>query len=88
MNHKRSQYQTPGHEPFWCDEWFDDDGCRHKDDGPAIMCKETEAWWIHGKLHREDGPAIVSGEYRAWWVNGVCKKIIFESGTIYEPSNT
>jgi len=41
--------------------WFDSDGRRHREDGPAIeFTNGAKYWLIHGKYHREDGPAYES----------------------------
>jgi len=52
-------------------EWYNDNGILHRDDGPAYIESDgTEQWWIHGHRHREDGPAVVwSNGTKEWWVN-------------------
>lgn len=47
----------------------------HRDDGPAVITKYSDEWWINGLLHRKDGPAIFINKpnyIRAeWWINGL-----------------
>jgi hypothetical protein len=53
--------------------WFNEDGLRHRLDGPAVECANGDKFWYqNGKYHRLDGPACVTscGYYKAWWVNG------------------
>lgn len=51
--------------------WFDEDELLHRDDGPALIDADHEAWYQRGNLHREDGPAIIWGHGRqAWYQNG------------------
>jgi hypothetical protein len=56
-------------------EYHNEQGKRHKEDGPAIEWNDGdfigEKWWyFNGKRHREDGPAI---EYpngnKEWFLN-------------------
>jgi hypothetical protein len=45
----------------------------HREEGPAIVGPEYEAYYKDGKLHREneyDGPALFDGLVEEWWVNG------------------
>ena len=45
-------------------QWFNLNGKRHREDGPAIeWANGDKSWWINGQRHREDGPAIE-------WANG------------------
>ena len=52
-------------------EYFDEYGRHHREDGPAIECKECKLWYLNGKLHRVDGPAIeyANGD-KSWYLNG------------------
>ena len=52
--------------------YFDGDGERHREDGPAIEWADgTRAWYRNGELHREDGPAIEWADgTRQWFLNG------------------
>lgn len=52
-------------------EWFDKDGCLHREDGPAVVwISGREEWIIHGERHRIDGPAIVFLDgTKEYWVN-------------------
>jgi len=51
--------------------WYDDQGQRHRDDGPAIMyASGTESWYRHGLMHREGGPASISKAYKCWYICG------------------
>ena len=45
---------------------------RHKEDGPAIICKNGSLFYfINNKFHREDGPACYYGKhYKEWWFKG------------------
>jgi hypothetical protein len=54
-------------------EYRNEQGQRHREDGPAIEWNDgSKYWFINGKYHREDGPAI---EYpngnKEWWINGL-----------------
>lgn len=51
--------------------WFDENGARHREDGPAVESYNGDKYWyIHGTLHREDGPAIEhSNGNKCWYFN-------------------
>ena len=43
----------------------------HRDNGPAIIYNQYQAWWQHGQLHRTDGPArILEDGTIEYWING------------------
>ncbi len=45
-------------------------GERHREDGPAVEFSGHFEWWINGKLHREDGPAIeFTNGIKIWYYN-------------------
>jgi hypothetical protein len=50
----------------------DEDGLRHRDNGPAKIYATGEVqWWSHGKMHRDDGPAkVYSDGSEEWWWQG------------------
>lgn len=51
--------------------YFDADGKKHHDDGPAEKKWSTSCWYQHGVLHNDDGPARVVEDFvYEWWVNG------------------
>jgi hypothetical protein len=51
--------------------WFNDNGLRHREDGPAVQYNSgTNFWYINGKLHRLDGPAVDDIHYMKWFING------------------
>lgn len=45
--------------------WYDEEGNRHREDGPAMILYTpegsliSEEFYVHGKAHREDGPAVI-----------------------------
>lgn len=43
--------------------WYEK-GRLHREDGPAIIFKDTEIWMRYGKFHRLDGPAVQVGHAR------------------------
>ena len=50
------------------ESWFDQDGKRHREDGPAIEWENGDKFWfLHGKRHREDGPAIEHATGAKYW---------------------
>ncbi len=53
-------------------EWFNKDGQRHREDGPAIeYANGYKAWWVNDKLHRIDGPAIEYADgSKEWYIKG------------------
>ena len=53
-------------------EWYNDQGQRHRLDGPAVeYLNGTKEWWLNGQLHREDGPAIEwANGTNEWWLHG------------------
>ena len=59
-----------------------EDGVLHREDGPALVWKGLQAWYLNGVLHREDGPAIMDPEngYYAWFNHGKKLKVNFGSG--------
>ena len=52
--------------------WFNQDGKRHREDGPAIeLANGSKLWYLNGKVHREDGPAVERTDgYKEWQLNG------------------
>ena len=41
--------------------WYNNQGQRHREDGPAWEdVNGDKAWFINDELHREDGPAVTS----------------------------
>ena len=53
-------------------EWFNLEGQRHRDDGPAIeWANGSKSWFLNDQLHREDGPAIeYANGSKYWYRNG------------------
>ena len=51
--------------------WKNEFGKYHREDGPAVECSGTRAWYKNGKYHREDGPAVIwaDGTY-SYYLNG------------------
>ena len=58
-------------------EYRNEDGKRHRTDGPAIICPDgSESWWVNGQLHRTDGPAAIYPDgSESWWLNGDLHRI-------------
>ena len=53
-------------------KWRLPNGNYHREDGPAIECKNGDKyWWLNDKRHRENGPAVewANGD-KWWWLNG------------------
>ena len=52
--------------------WYNQNGHRHREDGPAIEYPDGQAaWYLNDRLHREDGPAIEHGTGdKHWYLNG------------------
>ncbi len=68
--------------------WRDEQGYRHRDDGPAeIEPDGTQTWRQHDELHRDDGPAVIRLDgKRAWYQHGELHRddgpaVIWASGT-------
>ena len=57
----------------YAEEWLDDEGLRHREDGPAFTHNNgISSWYRHGELHREDGPAVlIEGFSQQWYFNGL-----------------
>jgi len=53
------------------DEYLKFDESRlHRLDGPADVCKDSQAWWVNGKLTRIDGPAVMDTDGSIeWWLD-------------------
>jgi len=53
-------------------EYFDKNGCTHKDDGPAYVSDCIDVWYRHGLIHRLDGPAVIykGSELYEYWILG------------------
>ena len=52
--------------------WYNEQGKRHREDGPAIVYPDgSKQWYLNGKRHREDGPAYegFTGS-KSWYLNG------------------
>jgi hypothetical protein len=54
-----------------CEEWTDDDGNLHRDNGPARKWVDgNKEYFQHGIYSRSDGPAFVWGKSYEYIVNG------------------
>ena len=77
-----------GHRYLGPDEetWFNQDGKRHREDGPAVeYANGGKEWFLNGKLHREDGPAWEDADgSKFWYLNG---KLHREDGPAIERTN-
>ena len=53
-------------------EYRNDNGNLHREDGPAAVWRDGSAqWWIDGKRHRLDGPAVVQvNGINYWYLDG------------------
>jgi hypothetical protein len=48
--------------------WFNEDGLRHRIDGPAYEGSDgLKMWYVNGKIHRLDGPAIEFAHGGKFW---------------------
>jgi hypothetical protein len=84
--HRQITYDEITRQPHLYDEYTDEEGRWHREDGPAVLCTEIdcEAWWVHGKMHRTDGPAIIDPSgYKAWWEDGKQIRVEFANGVVY-----
>lgn len=60
----------------WEFTWLDEDGCFHRDDGPAVENIYRREWYQHGVLHRDDGPAVMYFQgSEEWYVNGEAHRV-------------
>lgn len=52
----------------------------HREDGPAIECKDGSKFWFqNGERHRTDGPAVIEPNGNMeWWENGKRIKMTFK----------
>ena len=52
---------------------FYENGCLHKDKGPAVISSDGYiGYYIKGKLHRENGPARMWPDGREeYWIHGI-----------------
>ena len=52
--------------------WRNEDGKRHRLDGPAVESSDgSNFWYQNDRLHRLDGPAIEYGDgHKYWYQNG------------------
>ena len=53
-------------------EWYNQNGQRHREDGPAVeYANGTKEWYINGQCHREDGQALEWADgTKYWYING------------------
>ncbi len=54
--------------------YYNDQGQRHREDGPAIMFSNGDmSYFQNGLRHRTDGPAVVygDGKYIEYHINGI-----------------
>jgi hypothetical protein len=67
-------------------EWFNLNGKRHREDGPAVEYADgSKEWYLNDQLHRESGPAIeYSDGHKEWYLNG---KLHREDGPAVEWSD-
>jgi len=70
--------------------WQDENGLRHREDGPAIEYANGDKFWYqHDILHRDDGPAIEwANGTKYWYQHGKCHRqdgpaIEYANGTKY-----
>jgi hypothetical protein len=51
--------------------WYDADGKKHRDNGPAVEWSDGDMWWYkYGLRHRDDGPAVERANGpKEWWLN-------------------
>ena len=58
-------------------EWFNLDGIRHREGGPAIeWANGHKDWFFNGQRHRTDGPAIEwSSGTKEWILNGELHRV-------------
>ena len=48
--------------------WYDDEGHRHREDGPATVWPHGMQWWFsHGRFHSTHGPAVLNADGRLVW---------------------
>jgi hypothetical protein len=52
-------------------EYHNEQGDRHRTDGPAVIGKILTLWYINGMRHREDGPAIEGPGIKNWYLNDI-----------------
>jgi len=52
--------------------WLNENGVRHRGDGPAIVhVGGGEEWYVHGELHRIGGPAVIyDSGVQQWYEHG------------------
>jgi len=57
--------------------WQNQNGERHRLDGPAVEWTDGSEWFQNDKRHRLDGPAVEwDGGYKAWYQNGkLCRYV-------------
>lgn len=50
-------------------KYSDNNNCYkyHREDGPAMISANTEAWYYEGMFHRTDGPAYTNYEIEMWF---------------------
>ena len=49
-------------------QWLDDEGCSHREDGPAEVWNDGEQFWYrHGDFHFTHGPADLYYDGRLVW---------------------
>jgi hypothetical protein len=72
FNVKYGQQQQPTIDKHGNKRYYNEQGQRHRTDGPAWEGADgSKAWWVNGQRHRTDGPAIEWADgYKSWWVNG------------------
>ena len=68
-------------------EYWYKNNCRHRESGPAIICRDESQYYINGKLHNENAPAVIGrGGFKQYWQNGVIHRlggpaVIYSNGT-------
>ena len=53
--------------------WRNEEGKRHRDNGPAVILPNgTKIWYKNDKRHRDNGPAVIlsNGTSEEWFLNG------------------
>jgi len=56
-------------------EYKNEQGELHNENGPAVIDDNYQAWYRNGKLHRTDGPAVIDGDIQVWYLDGKLQRI-------------
>ena len=66
------ELKYPQIDPLGNQVWRNKKGKYHRENGPAVICKDgTKEWYLNGIRHNLNGPAVIySNGFKEYWIDG------------------